>query len=403
MTTSGTASTPATNAPVFDDDPFSPEILEDPIPFQRRLLEAGPVAYLSRYGVHVVSQYDSVKAALSNWQDLKSGDGVGLNEPWRTTGLLESDPPRHDAPRDVLAGIMSARVLRAMTDECVRQAQLVIDGIVGDNTSGTVVTFDGLRDVGAVLPVAFFGRAAGIEGTENMIPYADHVFNLGGPRNELVIKGESDAPALAEWAENACQRDSLKPSGFGPDIWAAADRGDIRHDQAALLTRSLVSAGIDTTVGSLSALLYAFATHPDAWDAVRADPALGRVAFDELLRWESPVQMDFRKTATEVTIGDTTIPAGERVMICFGAANRDPRRWEDPDTFDVYRDPSGHLGFGMGIHQCVGQHAARLQAECLVRVLTDRFSSIALAGPVVRHHNNTLRGWDSIPLTAVVA
>ncbi|TNM50807.1 cytochrome P450 [Nocardioides albidus] len=402
MTTSGTTPTP-TNAPVFDEDPYSPEILADPIPFQRRLLEAGPVAYLSRYGVHVLARYDSVKAALSNWQDLISGDGVGLNEPWRTTGLLESDPPRHDAPRDVLAGIMSARVLRSMTDECVREAELVIDAIIADHGSGTTVTFDGQRDIGAVLPVKFFGEAAGIDGTENMIPYADHVFNVGGPRNELAIKGEATAPALAEWAEHACQRESLKPRGFGSDIWAAADRGDIRHDQAALLTRSLVSAGIDTTVGSLSALLYAFAANPEAWDAVRADPALARVAFDELLRWESPVQMDFRKTATEVTFGDTTIPAGERVMICFGAANRDPRRWENPDKFDLSRDPSGHLAFGMGIHQCVGQHAARLQAECLVRVLTDRFTSIELAGPVVRHLNNTLRGWESIPLKAVVA
>jgi 4-methoxybenzoate monooxygenase (O-demethylating) len=389
--------------PTFDEDPFSSEILEDPVPFQRRLLEAGPVTYLSRYGVHALARHDIVKAALSNWQDFTSGHGVGLNEPWRTTGLLESDPPRHDAPRDVLAGIMSARVLRSMTDACIEHAETVIDALIDGAASGSTASFDGYEDVASVLPIRFFAEAAGIDGAENLLPYADHVFNAGGPRNELVINGEAGVPALAEWAEHACQREALSPKGFGSDIWAAADHGDIRHDQAALLTRSLVSAGVDTTVYSLSSLLYAFATNPDQWQAVREDPSLGRVAFDEALRWESPVQMLFRKTSAQVEIEGTAIAAGERVLVCFAAANRDPRRWENPDKFDLSRDPSGHLAFGMGIHQCIGQHAARLQAECLTRVLADRVRTIELAGPVVRHHNNTLRGWESIPLTVEAA
>lgn len=398
-----TDTTTAPSVPTFDDDPFSPEILDNPVPFQRRLLEAGSVSFLSKYGVHVIARHEALNAALSNWQDLISGDGVGLSEPWRTTGLLESDPPRHDAPRDVLAGIMSARVLRSMVDSGLAHAEAIVDKIIGDAPSGSSVTFDGYKDVGSVMPVNFFSEAAGIEGAENLLAFADHVFNMGGPRNDLVIKGEANAPALAEWANGACQRDALKETGFGPDIWAAADRGDIRHDQAALLTRSLVSAGVDTTVYSLSSLLYAFATHPDAWAAVRKDPALGRVAFDEVLRWESPVQMIFRKASRDITIDGVNIAAGERVLLCFGAANRDPRRWENPDSFDLTRDPSGHLAFGMGVHQCIGQHAARLQSECLIKVLTERLVDIELTGPIIRHHNNTLRGWESIPLRATVA
>ena len=82
----------------------------------------------------------------------------------------------------------------------------------------------------------------------------------------------------------------------------------------------------------------------------------------------------------------------------LAAANRDPRRWADPDHFDLSRDPSGHVGFGMGIHQCVGQHVARLEAESIVTALARRVRTIAIDGPTVRHHNNTLRAWESIPV-----
>ena len=90
-------------------------------------------------------------------------------------------------------------------------------------------------------------------------------------------------------------------------------------------------------------------------------------------------------------------------MMCYAAANRDPRRWENPDVFDLSRDPSGHLAFGMGIHQCVGQHAARLQAACLLEQLIARVKTIELVGPVKYHHNNVLRGWDSVPLRLTLA
>ncbi|SKB08913.1 cytochrome P450 [Aeromicrobium choanae] len=393
-----TGAMPTSPLPVFDEDPFSPEILEDPVPFHRRLLAAGPIAYLSHYDVHVVSRYDEVRTVLANWQELVSGNGVGLNEPWRTTGLLETDPPRHDAPREVLADVMSARAMRPMADECSRQAAALIDGLVAERAEDGHVAIDGYQDVGKVFPVNFFADAAGVCGRENLTAYADHVFNSGGPRNDLVKKGEARAPQLAEWANGACQRDALEPQGFGADIWAAADRGDILHEQAPLLTRSLLSAGVDTTVYGLSAVLYAFATHPDQWELLKSDPHLARVAFDEALRWESPVQMLFRKSAATVTLGGETLPEGRRVLICYGAANRDPRRWEDPDRFDLRRDPSGHLAFGMGIHQCVGQHVARLQAESLLNVLLERVDRIELAAPPTRQHNNTLRGWGSIPL-----
>jgi 4-methoxybenzoate monooxygenase (O-demethylating) len=179
----------------------------------------------------------------------------------------------------------------------------------------------------------------------------------------------------------------------------AADRGEITYEQAPLVVRSLLTAGVDTTVHGLGAVLYAFATHPQQWARLRSDPRLARVAFDEAVRWESPVQTFFRTATTDVTIADgVVVPAGRKILMFLAAANRDPRRWADPDAFDLSRDPSGHVGFGMGIHQCVGQHVARLEAEALLTALARRVATIELAGPARRHHNNTLRAWESLPV-----
>ncbi|HVE25007.1 MAG TPA: cytochrome P450, partial [Sporichthya sp.] len=101
---------------------------------------------------------------------------------------------------------------------------------------------------------------------------------------------------------------------------------------------------------------------------------------------------------TEIEVEGTRIPDGKKILMFLGAANRDPRRWADPDRFDLSRDPSAHVGFGMGIHQCVGQHVARLEAETLLTAMATRIRTITLAGTPVRHHNNTLRAWASLPL-----
>jgi 4-methoxybenzoate monooxygenase (O-demethylating) len=125
---------------------------------------------------------------------------------------------------------------------------------------------------------------------------------------------------------------------------------------------------------------------------------LARTAFDEAVRWESPVQTFFRTATADIRVGETLIPDGKKILMFLGAANRDPRKWHNPDVFDLSRNPSGHVGFGMGIHQCVGQHVARLESEALLTALSKRVATIEPARPGTRHHNNTLRSWKSVPV-----
>ena len=397
-----TATAPtSTAAPTSDVDPFGHEVLEDPLPMHAELRDAGPVVYLSRYDVHAFARYDEVHAALVDWQGFQSAAGVGLSnfrteKPWRPPSLLlEADPPRHDAPRRVLQKVLGPRALRRLREHWAADAEALVDEVLAAGT-----TFDAVPTLASAFPLRVFPDAVGLpkEGREHLLPYGDHAFNAFGPSNDLVAKGAHRVAELSGWVSEQCRREVLSTEGFGADIWTASDRGEITPDQAPLMVRSLLTAGVDTTVHALSAILYAFATSPDQWARLRQDPSLARVAFDEAVRWESPVQTFFRTATTDVRVGDVVIPEGHKILMFLAAANRDPRRWTNPDAFDLSRDPSGHVGFGMGIHQCIGQHVARLEAEALLTALARRVRSIELDGPTKRHHNNTLRAWASIPV-----
>jgi cytochrome P450 len=391
-----TATIPATGV-----DPFSPEVLADPLPFQAWLRDAGPVVHLARHDVYAFARYEQVHAALVDWQGLQSAAGVGLSnfrfeKPWRPPSLLlEADPPRHDAPRRVLSGILGPRALRRLRERWFADAERLVDELLDGPDE-----FDAVPALAEAFPLRVFPDAVGLgpDGRENLLPYGNHLFNAFGPPNALVEAGNGRAAELAAWVGAQCTRDALSGDGFGAAIWAASDRGEITPEQAPMIVRSLLSAGVDTTVHGIAAVLHAFATHPGQWRRLRERPDLARVAFDEAVRWQSPVQTFFRTATRDVEIGGTVIPDGSKILMFLGAANRDPRRWTEPDAFDLARDPSGHVGFGMGLHQCVGQHVARLEAEALVTALAARVSSIEQVGDGERHLNNTLRAWASLPL-----
>jgi 4-methoxybenzoate monooxygenase (O-demethylating) len=128
-----------------------------------------------------------------------------------------------------------------------------------------------------------------------------------------------------------------------------------------------------------------------------------RLAFEEVLRFEAPVQTFFRTTTRDVNVGGVRLGEGEKVLLFFGAANRDPRRWERPDEFDVKRRATGHMTFGTGIHGCVGQAVARLEAEAVLNAFAKRVARFEMTAEPKRRLNNTLRGFDTLPLRVVPA
>ncbi|MBB5224185.1 hypothetical protein HNP73_004146 [Amaricoccus macauensis] len=397
--------TAAETLPTLDFDPFDISYFADPYPDQERLREAGPVVWLSRYGVRAVARYTEVHAVLNDWQTFCSSRGVGLSDfavekPWRDPSLvLETDPPEHDRARAVLQRVVSPIVMRRLRDNMVAKADALVAELVARRE------IDGIRDLAQAFPLSVFPDAVGLvhEGREHLLPYAGLAFNAFGPDNELRREALARAAPHVAWVTEQCRRENLAPDGFGAQIHAAADTGEITADEAPLLVRSLLTAGLDTTVNGIGAALYCMARFPDAFARLREKPALARGAFEEAIRFESPVQTFFRTTTREVELSGAVIPEGQKIMMFLAAANRDPRHWQDPDTYNIERRTSGHVGFGFGVHMCVGQLLARLEGEVLLDALARRASDIRLAGEPVRAFNNTLRGLDSLPLVLTPA
>lgn len=227
------------------------------------------------------------------------------------------------------------------------------------------------------------------------------VFNSFGPRNDLFNEAMANAEPVRAWIMSKCSRAALAPSGLGMQIFEAADTGELTEDEAGMLVRSFLSAGVDTTVHGLGNMLYCLARFPDQWLALRENPALIRGAFEEVLRFESPVQTFFRTTTRAIDVSGVRLGEGEKVLLFFAAANRDPRRWQNADTFDVKRRATGHMTFGTGIHGCVGQAVARLETEAILTVLLKRVATLEIIGEPNRRLNNTLRGLNTLPLRVV--
>jgi cytochrome P450 len=237
-----------------------------------------------------------------------------------------------------------------------------------------------------------------MSGREHLLTYATSVFNAFGPRNAIFEGSHRAAQEATQWVADSCRRANLAPGGWGMAVFEAADRGECTESEAERLVRSFLSAGVDTTVNGIAHMLLAFATHPHAWQQVRDYRPMARSVFDESLRWDSTVQTFFRTTTHDVIVDDAVIPEGSKVLLFLAAANRDPRHWNKPELFDPARKNAGHVGFGFGLHQCLGQMMARQEAEVVLSSMLDRIGSIGIAGPVTRRLNNTLHALKSLPL-----
>ena len=387
--------------PELDIDPFSMEFFDDPYHTHDRLRETGPVIRLPKWNVYAVARYREVRAILHDHASFCSSCGAGLSDfakeaPWRPPSLiLEADPPEHTRIRAVFDRTLSPALVRDLREHFASIAELKAEEVV---SKGNV---DAISDIAEAFPLSVFPDAVGLkkEGREHLLPYAGVVFNAFGPPNELRQQSLERSMPHQAYVQEQCQRKNLMPGGLGASIYSRVELGEISELEAPLLVRSLLSAGLDTTVNALGAALYCLARFPEQWSCLRGDPTLARRAFQEAIRFESPVQTFFRTTTRKVEIDGFVVPAGEKVLMFLGAANRDPRKWDRPNEYDIGRQTSGHVGFGSGVHMCSGQFLAQLEGEVMLSALARKVKSIEISGAVRRRYNNTLRGLDSLPVT----
>ena len=397
------AAAPA-GVPVVDVDPFSSEFLTDPYPDHERMREAGPIIWIPKYGIYASARHEEVRAILNDHATYISSAGVGLADfnketPFRPKSLiLEADPPDHTRARSVLARILSPKTVMQVRSTFAAEADALLDGLMQKAARDGAI--DAVKDLAEVYPLKVFPDAVGLEaeGREMLLLYGNMIFNAFGPRNELLMRSVEKVRPVTQWIMDHCRREMLAPGGLGDMIYQAAEAGDISFEEAPLLVRSFLSAGVDTTVNGIGNALLCLAQHPEQYAKLHADPSLARPAFEEALRYESAVQTFFRTTSVDTQIAGVSIPAGCKVLTFLAAANRDPRHWPEPDRFDIERRPTGHMAFGSGIHGCVGQVVARLEGELILGGIAKRVKRLSLGGEPTRRLNNTLRALGSLPL-----
>lgn len=391
----------ARTVPLSDDDPYATENLINPYPMFDRMRAAGPAVWLERYEVLAFTSDQGVRDILVDHETFINGAGVGPKNlhqeaAWRPQGILETDPPMHTPMRKAMTEVISPRGVRSLREQFQVFADELVDRIVD---RGEV---DGATGFAEIFPIRAFGDAVGIprEGREeNLLPHGAMNFSAFGPENDLHREYFARGEGTREWVMANCARENLAPDGLGAKVWEHADAGEITPDQATLLVRALLSAGLDSTVLAIGNTLHCLLENPDQWQIVRDNPRYAKFAIDEALRLESPFQSFFRTASVDVDFHGIEIAAGEKVLVFPGAANRDERRWgPDADRYLVERQAGGHLAFGMGIHQCVGQPISRLEMDVLFTTLATRAATLEPTGPSIPYVHNTLRGSSSLPM-----
>ncbi len=388
------------NAPIVAFDPYAAEVMLDPYPYYAQLREAGPIAWSNEYGVYAIGQYDTVTRVLTDHEAFCSSAGVGLtnfhtDDPWRKPSIiLEVDPPEHSRTRKVFSRILSPRALNKLRERFELEATTLVTKLLKQGE------IEGVKDLAEAFPLKVFGDAVGVpaEGREHLLPYGDMVFNAFGPANERFRQCLARLGPSTEWINNVCQRDMLTKDGFGAELYAAADAGEITHEEAGMLVRTMLSAGLDTTIFTLGNALACFARHPDQWAIVRDNPGIARQAIEEVLRYESTFHSFYRTTTRPLTLEGVQLGKNQKILVFIASANRDARHWPDPDMFDVTRKPAASMAFGTGIHGCAGQMIARLEGEIMLKTLATLVDRIELTGEPEIHFNNTVRGYCHLPL-----
>jgi cytochrome P450 len=430
-------------------DPLDPEVIADPYPSYRWLLSEAPVYHDEVNALWVLSRYDDVLAATRASGALSSEQGVA----YRRLGLpmmISMDPPDHTRLRSIVSREFTPKSLERWRPIVERLAREAVDRLV------EVDKADFVSAVASPFPVAVIAEILGVPRED--LPLLRRVsddfiegFKIGqeksrvagrfmdlmsrrsvvtsisslGMRHPFAMRSFLAVTSLiirtaegkdGRWFDdlNRVPRAVADLQDYCVDLvrerrrrpaddllsklLAATPEGQLSTSEIFWFFVLLLIAGHETTTSLLSNLVLALIDHPGEWEALRRDSSLVPAAVNEALRYDAPVQGFFRTARTRYAVGDREIPEGERVLLVFGAANRDPRKYPDPDVFRAARNPDDHLAFGGGIHFCLGASLARIEGAAVLSELVRRVRHFELAGPVERTRNPTLRGARQLPL-----
>lgn len=382
--------------PHLEVDLFTDAVLANPFPSLAALRDAGSVVWLDAHDMFAVGRYADVRAVLDDDTTFISGEGVGLNELMNSMGpgtTIMSDGAEHRTQREIIGRPLTPRALADLRPEAQAIADDLVDRLVAQQR------FDAISDLAEVLPATWVPDLLGwpADGRDRLLDWAGDTFDAFGPMNARAAAAGDGLLEMSAYAQKLAAA-SLPDTCFAARIQRAAEAGEIDPSRCPMLFVDYLGPSLDTTISAIGNAIWLFATHPDQWALLRAEPQRVKAAFNEVLRLETPISCFTRVAKVDTAIGDAELAAGSRVLMSFASANRDERRWDDPERFDITRESAGQIAFGHGEHACVGMGLARLEGTAILTALAERVTTIELAAEPTRKLNNLIRSFASLPV-----
>ena len=384
-----------------------PGFVDDPYPFydalraQAPVHELAPGSLLLTRHADLLAVYRSPHASSDKQAEfaprLSAGSPIYEHH---TTSLVFSDPPLHTRVRRILMGALNQRAISRMEAAVVTRVDELLDALAASATP------DLIEDYAAQIPVDVIGNLLAIPVAERAPLRGWSLAILSAlepaPGPEVLARANAATTDFCTCLRGLVAERRRRPGDPEADVLTRLIQGDAEGalSEAELLHNCifLLNAGHETTTNLIGNGLHALLTHRDQLDRLVATPALMGSAVEELLRFESPLQLNNRRALADIEISDRVLPAGTFITLGVGAANRDPAAFVRPHQLDIARDPNKHLAFGQAAHACSGMNVARLEARIAIGALLRRHPRLALAGAPERDRRVRFRGLRHLPV-----
>ncbi|MGE2723702.1 cytochrome P450 [Mycolicibacterium pulveris] len=389
-------------------DPFSEEFFNGPWDIYRRLREHAPVYYNAEYDFYALSRHEDVAAAYKDFETYSSAYGLDLatvrsDEPMVAKMIIVMDPPEHRQMRSLVNKVFTPRAIEAMRPMVTATIERHLSQVDPNQ-------FDVVADFSALFPVDVISQMLGVpeEYRQQVGEWVDTSLRREPGQIDMSEKGLQAVGELMGLYYNLIQQRRAEPRDdmFSRLIAAEVERDDGEKQQLddfeiAGFATLLGGAGAETVTKLVGNAAVTFARFPDQWQKLLDDRGKIPAAVEELLRYEAPNQYNVRRSMKEVHLHGVTIPEGKPVFLLAGSANRDPEAFTDADTFDIERDRSEaqNLGFGYGVHSCLGAALARMESAIALEMLLDFMPRYEVLWDQCRRvAAQNVAGWSNVPV-----
>jgi cytochrome P450 len=395
--------TVTTDGPIYYD-PYDFEIDSDPYPVWKRMRDEAPLYYNEKYDFFALSRFDDVEKCMLDWETYRSGRGsilelIRANFEIPSGVILFEDPPIHHIHRSLMSRVFTPRKMDALEPKVREFCRRSLDPLVGSGY------FDFIGDLGAQMPMRTIGYLLGIpeEDQEAIRDQLDQGLHLeDGQEGSFAVESMDQGQIFAEYVDWRTEHpsDDLMTQLLNAEF--EDETGTTRRltrEEVLTYINLLAGAGNETTTRLIGWTGKLLSEHPDQRRELVDDRSLLPNAIEEILRYEAPSPIQARYVAHDVEHYGQSFPEGSVMVLLNGSANRDERRFSDPDRFDIHRQIGRHLSFGYGIHLCLGAALARLEGRIALDEVLNRFPDWEVDYEnAVQARTSTVRGWEKLPV-----